>query len=152
MADDVLRQGVRGISEIITVSAGDVRCPIIGSVSCQTTPLPPSFQSLDSLEFLSGLAGAPRACAHQHTPSAPNFNPPRGMQVPGLVNVDFADVRAIMAGAGSSLMGQGIASGPERAKQVGARASRKVPGYCIVDLSVPSRWVPGQAGRCRGIA
>ena len=38
--------------------------------------------------------------------------------MPGLVNVDFADVRAIMAGAGSSLMGQGTASGPERAKQV----------------------------------
>ena len=42
----------------------------------------------------------------------------RTTQVPGLVNVDFADVRAIMAGAGSSLMGQGVASGPERAKQV----------------------------------
>ncbi len=33
------------------------------------------------------------------------------VQVPGLVNVDFADVRAIMQGAGSSLMGQGRASG-----------------------------------------
>ena len=33
------------------------------------------------------------------------------MQVPGLVNVDFADVRAIMANAGSSLMGIGTATG-----------------------------------------
>ena len=32
-------------------------------------------------------------------------------QVPGLVNVDFADVRAIMADAGSSLMGIGTATG-----------------------------------------
>lgn len=32
------------------------------------------------------------------------------LQVPGLINVDFADVRAIMSGAGSSLMGQGFAS------------------------------------------
>eukprot|EP00958_Prasinococcus_capsulatus_P021859 scaffold3030_cov305-Prasinococcus_capsulatus_cf.AAC.3 len=48
-ADDILRQGVRGISDIITV--------------------------------------------------------------PGLVNVDFADVRAVMANAGSSLMGIGVASG-----------------------------------------
>lgn len=32
-------------------------------------------------------------------------------QVPGLVNVDFADVRAIMASAGSSLMGIGTATG-----------------------------------------
>ncbi|CAJ1969048.1 unnamed protein product [Sphenostylis stenocarpa] len=49
LADDILRQGVRGISDIITI--------------------------------------------------------------PGLVNVDFADVRAIMANAGSSLMGIGTASG-----------------------------------------
>lgn len=31
--------------------------------------------------------------------------------MPGLVNVDFADVRAIMADAGSSLMGIGAATG-----------------------------------------
>ncbi|PNH00848.1 Cell division protein FtsZ 2-1, chloroplastic [Tetrabaena socialis] len=31
--------------------------------------------------------------------------------VPGLVNMDFADVRAMMAGADSSLMGQGYGSG-----------------------------------------
>ncbi|KAK9757165.1 hypothetical protein RND81_01G144800 [Saponaria officinalis] len=49
LADDILRQGVRGISDIITI--------------------------------------------------------------PGLVNVDFADVRAIMADAGSSLMGIGMATG-----------------------------------------
>uniref|UniRef100_A0A7S0WSH6 Plastid division protein FtsZ n=1 Tax=Chlamydomonas leiostraca TaxID=1034604 RepID=A0A7S0WSH6_9CHLO len=60
MADDVLRQGVRGISDIITV--------------------------------------------------------------PGLVNVDFADVRAIMSGAGSSLMGQGTGSGKERAQQAALKA------------------------------
>ena len=33
------------------------------------------------------------------------------IQIPGLVNVDFADVRAIMANAGSSLMGIGTATG-----------------------------------------
>lgn len=33
------------------------------------------------------------------------------LQVPGLVNVDFADVRAIMENAGSSLMGIGTATG-----------------------------------------
>ncbi|KAH9624782.1 hypothetical protein KSS87_014793 [Heliosperma pusillum] len=51
LADDILRQGVRGISDIITI--------------------------------------------------------------PGLVNVDFADVRAIMADAGSSLMGIGMATGTQ---------------------------------------
>lgn len=35
----------------------------------------------------------------------------RELQIPGLVNVDFADVRAIMANAGSSLMGIGTATG-----------------------------------------
>ena len=33
------------------------------------------------------------------------------LQIPGLVNVDFADVRTIMANAGSSLMGIGAATG-----------------------------------------
>lgn len=52
-ADDVLRQGIQGISELITV--------------------------------------------------------------PGLINLDFADVRSIMSGGGTSLMSLGIASGEERA-------------------------------------
>ena len=60
VADDILRQGVRGISDIITV--------------------------------------------------------------PGLVNVDFADVKAIMANAGTSLMGQGHASGKGRAREAAMAA------------------------------
>ena len=38
-------------------------------------------------------------------------------QIPGLVNVDFADVRTVMTNAGTSLMGQGRASGKGRAKE-----------------------------------
>ncbi|XP_042049995.1 cell division protein FtsZ homolog 2-2, chloroplastic-like [Salvia splendens] len=60
LADDILRQGVRGISDIITI--------------------------------------------------------------PGLVNVDFADVRAIMANAGSSLMGIGTATGKTRARDAALNA------------------------------
>lgn len=59
-ADDVLRQGVQGISDIITI--------------------------------------------------------------PGLVNVDFADVRAVMADAGSALMGIGISSGKNRAQEAAVMA------------------------------
>ena len=59
-ADDVLRQGVQGISDIITI--------------------------------------------------------------PGLVNVDFADVRAIMSDAGSALMGIGIGSGKSRAREAAIAA------------------------------
>jgi cell division protein FtsZ len=42
--------------------------------------------------------------------------------IPGLVNVDFADVRAIMADAGSALMGIGIGSGKSRAREAAIAA------------------------------
>jgi cell division protein FtsZ len=35
--------------------------------------------------------------------------------IPGLINVDFADVKAVMANSGSALMGIGYASGEDRA-------------------------------------
>ncbi|MGD1866432.1 MAG: cell division protein FtsZ [Phormidesmis sp.] len=61
VADDILRQGVQGISDIITIS--------------------------------------------------------------GLVNVDFADVRAVMADAGSALMGIGVGSGKSRARDAAIAAT-----------------------------
>src|SRR5215216_4974329 len=42
--------------------------------------------------------------------------------IPGLVNLDFADVRAIMRDAGSALMGIGIASGENRAGEAARMA------------------------------
>lgn len=60
VADDVLRQGVQGISDIITI--------------------------------------------------------------PGLINVDFADVKAIVADAGSALMGIGVSSGKSRAREAAMTA------------------------------
>lgn len=42
--------------------------------------------------------------------------------MPGLVNVDFADVRAIMSNAGSALMGIGIGSGENRAGSAARQA------------------------------
>jgi len=60
VADDVLRQGVQGISDLITVH--------------------------------------------------------------GLINLDFADVKAIMSNAGSALMGIGRASGDNRAAQAAQQA------------------------------
>lgn len=41
---------------------------------------------------------------------------------PGLINVDFADVRAIMANAGTALMGIGIGSGKTAATDAAAAA------------------------------
>jgi cell division protein FtsZ len=42
--------------------------------------------------------------------------------IPGEVNVDFADVRAIMSGMGMALMGTGIAKGENRALEAAQRA------------------------------
>jgi cell division protein FtsZ len=41
---------------------------------------------------------------------------------PGLINVDFADVKTVMAGAGTAVMGIGRASGENRASQAAQRA------------------------------
>jgi cell division protein FtsZ len=70
MADDVLRQGVQGITDLITV--------------------------------------------------------------PGLVNLDFADVRTIMRDAGSALMGIGEAEGPNRA----AEAARQAVSSPLLEASI----------------
>jgi cell division protein FtsZ len=70
MADDVLRQGVQGITDLITV--------------------------------------------------------------PGLVNLDFADVRTIMRDAGSALMGIGVAAGENRA----AEAARTAVSSPLLEASV----------------
>src|SRR3954447_10465078 len=42
--------------------------------------------------------------------------------VPGLINLDFADVKTIMSGMGLAMMGTGIAEGPERAMEAARRA------------------------------
>jgi cell division protein FtsZ len=52
--------------------------------------------------------------------------------VPGLVNVDFADVRTIMRDAGSALMGIGVASGDGRA----AEAARTAVSSPLLESSV----------------
>ncbi|MBY0376668.1 cell division protein FtsZ [Patescibacteria group bacterium] len=41
---------------------------------------------------------------------------------PGIINVDFADIRAIMSDAGSALMGIGSATGEKRAEQAALQA------------------------------
>jgi cell division protein FtsZ len=52
--------------------------------------------------------------------------------VPGLVNLDFADVRTIMRDAGSALMGIGIASGEGRA----AEAARSAVSSPLLEASI----------------
>lgn len=52
--------------------------------------------------------------------------------IPGMVNVDFADVRAIMHEAGSALMGVGLAQGEDRAAQA-AKAAINSP---LLDIAI----------------
>ena len=42
--------------------------------------------------------------------------------LPGLINLDFADVRTIMSGAGSAMMGIGMATGAHRANEAATHA------------------------------
>jgi len=51
--------------------------------------------------------------------------------LPGIINIDFADVKAIMKDAGSALFGIGRAKGPERAKQ----AARQALNSPLLDIS-----------------
>ena len=51
---------------------------------------------------------------------------------PGIINVDFADARAIMSNAGSALIGIGRASGEKRAEEA-ARAAINSP---LLDISI----------------
>ncbi len=44
------------------------------------------------------------------------------INVPGLINVDFADVRTVMSENGMAMMGSGVASGPERARDAAEKA------------------------------
>ena len=46
------------------------------------------------------------------------------ISTPGLINVDFADVRNVMRNKGTALMGVGIASGPNRAIEAARKAIR----------------------------
>jgi len=52
--------------------------------------------------------------------------------MPGIINVDFADIKAIMQDAGSALMGVGIASGEERAIEA-AKAAINSP---LLEVSI----------------
>ncbi len=51
---------------------------------------------------------------------------------PGIINVDFADIKAVMSDAGSALMGVGTASGEDRAKKAAIEAINSP----LLDLSI----------------
>ncbi|MGF1461527.1 MAG: cell division protein FtsZ [Leptolyngbyaceae cyanobacterium] len=74
------------------------------SVISEQTPVQEAFQSADDI-LRQGVQGISDI-----------------IMIPGLVNVDFADVRAVMADAGSALMGIGMGSGKSRAREAAISA------------------------------
>ena len=54
------------------------------------------------------------------------------ISVPGMINVDFADVRHVMANSGTALMGIGAASGPNRALE----AARKAIHSSLLEVTI----------------
>ncbi len=67
------------------------------SVVDKKTPIVDAFKKIDSI-LHQGVKGIAEL-----------------ITVPGLINVDFADVRTVMSNAGTALMGMGMASGEKRA-------------------------------------
>lgn len=65
------------------------------------------------------------------------FNATKGISdlitVPGLVNLDFADVRAVMSEAGDALMGSGIGRGENKAKTA---AEQAIHSPLLEDVSI----------------
>lgn len=65
------------------------------------------------------------------------FNATRGISdlitIPGLINLDFADVRAVMSEMGDALMGCGIAKGENRARQA---AEQAIHSPLLEDVSI----------------
>ena len=70
----------------------------------KTTPLTEAFKIADDIlrQAVQGIADL--------------------VTVPGLVNVDFADVRSVMSHMGRAVMGMGISKGPNRAVEAAQRA------------------------------
>jgi cell division protein FtsZ len=55
------------------------------------------------------------------------------IQIPGVINVDFADVKAVMHGMGRALMGTGTAKGKDRAVKA---AHRAIASPLLEDVSI----------------
>lgn len=103
-------QNLAGIVDAIITIPNDRIFALIS----HTTPLNEAFWQIDEV-LRSGVQGISDLIVR-----------------PGLVNVDFADIKAILSSAGPSLLGIGFASGEERAKQA-AEFAIKSP---LLDLMI----------------
>ena len=72
--------------------------------------------------------------------------------IPGLVNVDFADVKAVMCNSGTAMLGVGVATGKNRAEEAAL-----VCMLCLCDLNMQAelaydRWAVCLLGWIVGLA
>jgi cell division protein FtsZ len=79
------------------------------------TPLPEAFAAADDIlrQAIQGISDL--------------------ILVPGLINLDFADVKTIMSGMGLAIMGTGVAEGEDRAMEA---ANRAISSPLLEDASV----------------
>ncbi len=71
---------------------------------------PPPGDQRPRHQHARGLRRRPTRCSSPVSRASPTSSP-----TPGLINLDFADVKSVMQGAGSALMGIGSARGADRA-------------------------------------
>ncbi len=85
------------------------------SVACKNTTLAEAFQKADEVLYqaVKGISDV--------------------ITVPGLVNVDFADVKTIMSEMGQALMGSGTAGGDQRAHDAARKA---ISSPLLEDISI----------------
>ena len=66
--------------------------------------------------------------------------------IPGLVNVDFADVKAIMCNSGTAMLGVGVSSGKNRAEEAALVRCIAKPSIVSVRPCFALRPERGRAG------
>jgi cell division protein FtsZ len=110
-------QAERGLSELRDCVDTVITIPnerLLATID-RRTPLPEAFAAADDIlrQAIQGISDL--------------------ILVPGLINLDFADVKTIMSGMGFAIMGTGIAEGEDRAMQA---ANRAISSPLLEDASV----------------
>jgi FtsZ family, C-terminal domain len=86
----------------------------------------PTWQCVFSEHVQPSWAGVSKRDAHAFTGNVPAKYETRSVQMPGMINVDFADVRAVVRCGGHAHLATGVGSGARRALQA-TRAALDCP-------------------------
>lgn len=110
-------QAERGLAELSECVDTVITIPnerLLATID-RRTPLPEAFAAADDIlrQAIQGISDL--------------------ILVPGLINLDFADVKTIMSGMGFAIMGTGIAEGESRAMEA---ANRAISSPLLEDASV----------------